>query len=144
VSTAPASVAAGHYYQGRLGQRFWGRLRRCGLFGDTSRYEDDAAVAAGFGFTDVVKRSTVSAKDVTAQELRYGASLLDAKLKPMNPPAVVCVFKGAAEALLGKIAGYGWIDGDPFAGAPVFVMPPPYEATVKVDDALRCLRDRIV
>lgn len=31
INPSPVSVERGHYYQGRLGQRFYGRLRRVGL-----------------------------------------------------------------------------------------------------------------
>jgi TDG/mug DNA glycosylase family protein len=31
INPAPDSVRAGHYYQGKLGQQFYGRLRRAGV-----------------------------------------------------------------------------------------------------------------
>lgn len=54
------SVAAGHYYQGRLGQRFYSRLRAAGLLPEQDKgFADDAAFAADIGFTDIIKRPTV-------------------------------------------------------------------------------------
>lgn len=65
---APVSVAAGHHYQGRLGQRIYGRPERQGCSGaDDGGWQDDAAVASGVGFTDLVKRPTARASDCTAR-----------------------------------------------------------------------------
>ena len=36
INPAPTSVRAGHYYQGRLGQQFYERIRRAGLLPATS------------------------------------------------------------------------------------------------------------
>lgn len=59
INPSPTSVAIGHYYQGRLGQRFFSRLRRAELIDEVgSGFEDDAALLRGVGFTDVVKRPT--------------------------------------------------------------------------------------
>src|ERR1044072_4023160 len=55
INPSPVSVAAGHYYQGRLGQLFFQRLRRVGLLKESEDFEDDAAFAADVGFTDIVK-----------------------------------------------------------------------------------------
>lgn len=66
INPAPISVEAGHYFQGTLGRRFFGRLRQAGILSDSSnQFEDDALVAVGIGFTDIVKRPTKSASEVT-------------------------------------------------------------------------------
>lgn len=81
INPSPVSVAAGHYYQGRAGQRFFARLREAGVIPQTGDgYEDDAALRAGIGFTDIVKRPTPSAKDVRPEEYAHGRELLEAKL----------------------------------------------------------------
>lgn len=140
INPAPTSVAAGHYYQGRLGQRFWTRLRKAGLLpSDHEGFEDDAAVSAGLGFTDVVKRPTASAAELRRGELEHGAALLRAKIDQAGTSVVICTFKAAAEALVGRIAGYGWVEGRTVEGADLFVMPGPYEAAARVDVALASL-----
>jgi double-stranded uracil-DNA glycosylase len=87
VNPAPISVEAGHYYQGQLGQRLWQRLERCGLLIRTvGQWEDDDAVAAGFGFTDIVKRPTSSAGALHPGEREHGAaSLLNNDLLRTTP-----------------------------------------------------------
>jgi Uracil DNA glycosylase superfamily len=59
INPAPTSVAVGHYYHGPQGQRFFARLIQATLLQPIrDGFEDDAAVASGIGFTDVVKRPT--------------------------------------------------------------------------------------
>lgn len=75
INPAPTSVDAGHYYQGQQGQRFFTRLTQAGVLHPVDgQYEDDIAVAAGIGFTDVVKRPTARADAVEPYEMRHGGS----------------------------------------------------------------------
>jgi TDG/mug DNA glycosylase family protein len=141
INPAPVSVAAGHYYQGRLGQAFFGRLRRAGLLRNGPGWEDDAALAAGIGFTDIVKRSTTSASEIPADELDYGKSILLSKLEWVRPEIVVFTFKKTANVFFGAFAGYGFVSKQ-LAGGEVFVMPGPYERADRVDAALRALERR--
>lgn len=130
INPAPSSVAAGHYYQGRQGQRFFTRLRQSGLLGRPGDgFEDDDAVASGIGFTDVVKRPTTSADLLTSAERRHGALLLAAKLEKIGAPVLIFPFKAAAVELIGRFEGSGWVRSD-FGGSRLFVMPGPYESTV--------------
>jgi double-stranded uracil-DNA glycosylase len=127
INPAPRSVEAGHYYQGRQGQRFFARLRQADVLGPVSDgFEDDAAVAAGVGFTDIAKRPTARADLLTTDEIRHGAELLAAKLEKLHASTLIFPFKRAAEALVGRFAGNGWLR-QKFAGSRLFVMPGPYE-----------------
>src|SRR6516225_6560852 len=70
LNPSPVSVHAGHYYQGRLGLRFWGRLRDYGLTTELPRgREDEVAFEQGYGFTDLVRRPTARAIDLERQEI---------------------------------------------------------------------------
>src|SRR3954465_10656178 len=71
INPAPTSVAVGHYYQGRLGQQFFARLRSAGKIGPADAWEDESAFEFGIGFTDIVKRPTASAKEVRPEEFAY-------------------------------------------------------------------------
>jgi len=107
-------------------------------------YEDDRAFAAGVGFTDVVKRPTARAAEVTAQELEYGRSLLEAKLRGLSTPLVIFTFKQAATALLGGFDGHGLLPSSRrLAGARVFVMPGPYERRDETARALEQLASHL-
>lgn len=75
INPSPVSVAAGNYYQGQLGQRFYKRLHQAGVIDlNASGFEDDAAFAAGSGFTDVVKRPTSRADGCDPASLSTVAS----------------------------------------------------------------------
>jgi len=140
INPAPISVAAGHYYQGQLGQRFYARLRKAGILPDDMLgYEDDIAYEMGIGFTDVVKRPTGSATEVSAEELRYGATILTKKLEVAGAPLVVFAFKGAAVQLLGPVARNGFLPDTQLGPSQVFVMPGPFERRDTVDQALASL-----
>jgi TDG/mug DNA glycosylase family protein len=126
INPARMSVAAGHYDHGRLGQAFFGRLRRAGVLPDTPGWEDDLAFASGIGFTDIVKRPTASAAEVAPDELTYGRSILVSKLEAMQPEIVLFTFKKTATVIFGRFAGNGFV-GETLACGDVFVMPGPYE-----------------
>lgn len=139
INPAPTSVAVGHYYQGRQGQRFFARMVQAGVLepvGDG--FEDDAAVAAGIGFTDLVKRPTGRADDVSPDELRHGRGLLERKLSGIGDPVLIFPFKAASAALVGRFDGNGWLE-QTFAGCRLFVMPGPYEQRASADSTIATL-----
>ncbi len=125
INPSPVSVAAGHYYQGRLGQRLWNRLRRLGLLADAlGHFEDDAFVAAGNGLTDLVKRPSRRADELSRQELAAGRDGLVEKVRTWEPALLLFAFRPPAEALLGKAVGPG--PGPQFEGASTFLLSGPY------------------
>jgi TDG/mug DNA glycosylase family protein len=142
INPAPPSVAAGHYYQGRLGQHFFERLRRVGLLPSETGWEDDLAFANGVGFTDIVKRPTASASEVRAEEFAYGKALLIEKLDAARPKLVIFSFKRTAEVLFGPFSGNGFL-GHTVGKANAFVMPGPYarrdEVSVRLAELSRAL-----
>lgn len=138
INPAPVSVAAGHYYQGRLGQAFFGRLRRAGLLPTDGGWDDDRAFAGGIGFTDLVKRPTASAAEIPADELAHGESIVISKLEAVRPEIVLFTFKKAATVIFGPFAGFGFV-GKTVASAEMFVMPGPYERADRVSAALNDL-----
>lgn len=136
INPAPTSVAAGHYYQGRLGQRIWGRLRRAGLLAQGGhRWEDDAFVAAGNGLTDLVKRPTATAAELSRAELIAGQAILAEKVRQWRPGLLLFAFRPPAEALLGPSVTPGACGS--FESVPAFLLSPPYAASVIVEQNLR-------
>ncbi len=128
LNPAPTSVQAGHYYQGRQGQRFFNRLQQARVLPvSLEGFEDDIAVTKGIGFTDVAKRPTLSADLVTREEIKHGARLLAAKLELAAAPVLIFPFKAAAVALVGRFDGNGWLHRR-FGASQLFVMPGPYES----------------
>ena len=140
INPAPVSVAAGHYYQGTLGRRIFARVGEAGVLRPavSGQYDDDRAVVAGIGFTDIVKRPSPRADDVRPEEYRHGRFVLGEKLERVQVPLVVFTFKAAAVAALGKFSGGGFLPRVRLGGAEVFVLPGPMEAR---DSASRKIAD---
>lgn len=145
LNPAKTSVDAGHYYQGRVGQGQMRRLANAGLFRTRSnRHFEEAALAAGVGFTDIVKRPSIGEGDVSNEEIRYGSATLAANLAARNVPLVVCVFRHPVKVLLGSEGSSGVQAKTTSWGARVFRMPGPYdkrENVVRVMNELRHILD---
>ncbi|WP_456788333.1 uracil-DNA glycosylase family protein [Cellulomonas sp. P5_C5] len=137
VNPAPRSVEAGHYYQGSDVRRALSRLRTAGLLPpDSGGFADDEAMAAGIGFTDVVKRPTRRSTELSPRELADGRARLRVDLEARRVPLVVCVFKPAVEALLGH-AGPPGFQAVAVAGSRVFRMPGPYAPSADAQLAMQ-------
>jgi len=141
INPAPVSVAAGHYYQGRLGRRLWRRLERIGLLTDAKPgAEDDAFARAGHGLSDLVKRPTASAVELSEDELAAGAEDVRMKVREWKPGLILFAFSQPARRLLGtgvKPGPIGELDG-----VPAFLLTGPYAPTrdaERVDAELRAL-----
>jgi double-stranded uracil-DNA glycosylase len=125
INPAPVSVAAGHYYQGRLGRRLWRRLERLGLLVDpVPGQEDEAFAEAGHGLTDLVKRPTRAASEISKEELEASVETLRSKLQAWKPGLVLFAFKAAARVLLGPSVKPG--AGPGVEDAATFLLSSPY------------------
>lgn len=125
INPVPPSVAAGHYYQGRLGQRLWRRLERVGLLENARPgAEDEAFARAGHGLTDLVKRPTTSAPELSDAELQAGVEALREKIRAWQPGLVLFAFREPAQRLLGSAVRPGI--GPELDGVPTFLLSGPY------------------
>ena len=143
INPSTVSVEAGHYYQGQLGKLLWRRLRTAGLLPEDARpgREDDDAFAAGVGFTDIVKRPSARAHELSAAEFSHGRAALEEKLAANAPGLVIFTYKKSATALCGRFPGHGFVPGIEVAGIRTFVMPGPYEQADRAAESLAGLRD---
>lgn len=116
----------GHYYAGR-NNRFWDLLAASGLTPGKYRFEDDRSLLAlGIGATDLVKRPTVSAADVTADEFRRGVLRVKALLAEIRPRVVCYNGKGVYLRAAGvQSAPWGVQEGSIVEGVADFVAPSP-------------------
>jgi TDG/mug DNA glycosylase family protein len=144
LNPSPVSVRAGHYHQGTLGRRFWGRLAQAGILpsGTPTESADDVLVAAGHGITDLLKlptaRDTASVADLTA-----GVGPLWQKIALWRPAAVVFIYKRGAQIVAGRPISQPWghLVGVALAGRPCFLMPGPYAPAKEVREGLNLLRN---
>lgn len=135
LNPSPKSVDLGHYYQGPVGRRQLRRIADAGIFEPSGfDYYDDAAVAAGIAFADIVKRPTPGEKDVIARELLNGLPALERELEARKVPLVIGVFRHPVEKLLGVKSSQPGLQHEKTTwGAQVFRMPSPYEKLDVVD-----------
>lgn len=136
------SVAGGHRYQGGQAVNLR-RLARAGLFEDPGGpIWEPAALEAGVGFTDLVRRPIGS---VFMADLRHGAPLLRASLAAHEPELVVSMSKEPVMALFDEEYPPGVVPVRTPWGGQVFRLPLvnlPAGRLAQVMDELRDLLQR--
>jgi double-stranded uracil-DNA glycosylase len=146
LNPTPTSVEAGHYYQGRLGERQLLRLADAGLFRKPDSgctYFERAALEARIGVTDVVKRPTCAEKHVSRREIEFGRTALNAALEARRFPLVLCVFRHPVAVLLGSSGRPGFQPETTTWGARVFRLPGPFAPADEVRDVMADLSQGI-
>lgn len=136
----PCSVEAGHYFQGRVGQRQLHRLASTGLVPTPTdgTFFEPGALADGVGFANVVRRPASGAA-VTPDEVAHGRAILLAELAERAVPLVVCLTRLPVKALLGREGRPGYQDAELPGGTRVFRMPGPFAPRNEVEDVLAML-----
>jgi double-stranded uracil-DNA glycosylase len=133
------SVEKGHYLQGTLGRQFWALLHAYQILPrpENGTFPDETLLDHGFGITDLVKRPTPRANELTREEVAAGASILRHKIETHQPKFVCSVYKSTLEALAGnKYANhYGLLD-DKIGDTRLFAAPFPYRSREEVAEHL--------
>jgi double-stranded uracil-DNA glycosylase len=105
----------------RPGNRFWPAARAAGIV-DHDRDPVDALVRHGMGMTDLVKRATTGASELTADEYRDGAARVERLVRWLRPGAVCFVGLAGWRAAVDRNAVPGE-QAAGFGGVPAYVMP---------------------
>jgi TDG/mug DNA glycosylase family protein len=105
----------------RPGNRFWPALRAAGLT-TTDRDARHLLTVDGLGMTDVVKRATVGAKELAADDYRRGMGRVERLTRWLQPGAVCMVGLSGWRAAVNPKAVAG-VQPDLFGGRPLYVMP---------------------
>lgn len=106
----------------RPGNRFWPAVLASGLL--SVDRDPWAAVGADVGFTDMVKRASVAAAELTAEELHDGLDRVT-RLCEWLAPAVLCVLGvGGWRSIVDRRAAVGWQSAT-LGSTRVYVMPNP-------------------
>jgi TDG/mug DNA glycosylase family protein len=116
----------GHYYAGR-NNRFWDLLAAGGLTPRRLSFTEDALLPGlGIGVTDLVKRPTRAAQDVTAAEFRAGAARVRRLVEAFRPVVVAYNGKGVYLRAAGVArAPWGLQETRIVPGVDDFVVPSP-------------------
>ena len=105
----------------RPGNRFWPAARAAGLV-ERDRDPVDALVRHGVGMTDLVKRATTGARELSGAEYRDGAARVERLVRWLQPGAVCFVGLAGWRAAVDPDAVAGE-QQDGFGGVPAYVMP---------------------
>jgi TDG/mug DNA glycosylase family protein len=105
----------------RPGNRFWPAALAAGLV-STDRSPDRALADHGIGMTDLVKRATTAAAELTAAEYRAGLARVERLVAWLRPGAVCFVGLAGWRAAVDRRAVAG-VQPAALAGVPVYVMP---------------------
>jgi TDG/mug DNA glycosylase family protein len=142
------SGAVGHHFA-RPGNRFWKALHGSGFTDRLLSPVDDASLLErNLGLTNLVARTTATAAELSADEIRRGAGELEGRLEPLRPRFVAVLGIGAYRTGFGKpTATLGPQDED-LSGARLWVLPNPsgLNAHYQLDELterFRALRDAI-
>jgi len=142
------SGAVGHHFA-RPGNRFWKALHGSGF---TDRLvpplEDASLLGWNLGLTNLVARTTATADELVAEEIRRGAVELEARLEPFRPRFVAMLGIGAYRTGFGRRDASLGPQEDDLGGARLWVLPNPsgLNAHYQLDDLVqrfRALRDAV-
>ena len=119
------SGAVGHHFA-RPGNRFWKVLHTAG-FTDAvvSPFEERLLLERGFGITNIVRRTTAAADELSANELIHGARRLRAKVARYRPGVVAFLGLQAYRVALGNPRAKVGRQRETLEGAAVWVLPNP-------------------
>ncbi|MDQ6798326.1 MAG: G/U mismatch-specific DNA glycosylase [Actinomycetota bacterium] len=119
------SAAVGHHFA-HPSNRFWKVLHQAGF---TDRLlppaEQGELAGAGVGITNLVDRSTRTAKELSAEELRAGASALEDKVRRYRPTIVAVVGVQAYRTGFGRRHAVIGPQSDSLAGSRLWVVANP-------------------
>jgi TDG/mug DNA glycosylase family protein len=105
----------------RPGNRFWPAAIAAGLV-ERDRDAAHALREHGIGMTDVVKRATVGASELTHAEYRTGFARVERLVRWLRPRAICFVGLAGWRAAVDRAARPGVQDRD-IGGVPVYLMP---------------------
>jgi TDG/mug DNA glycosylase family protein len=107
----------------RPGNRFWPALRAAGLIAEAAvRSPDRTLRDHGIGMTDIVKRATVAAAELTTAEYAAGLGRIERLVAWLRPGAVCFVGLAGWRAAVDRRAAPG-VQPRGLAGVPVYVVP---------------------
>ena len=120
LNPSPTSAETGIAF-GHKGNRFWPAAVAAGLV-TTERRPDDALMSDRVGFTDLAKRCTPRASDLSNAEFQAGLSRLERLIGWTQPKVLIVVGLSGWRIASNKSAQAGW-QPDLIGSTPVYLMP---------------------
>lgn len=104
------------------------------------RHFERAAVEAGIGFADLVRRPTRAATDLTIDEIEHGKIRFETNMAARDVALVIGIYAPPVEALLGIKPRPGYQNERTAWGARVFNLPRPYLKSETAAEVMSTLR----
>jgi len=120
LNPSPSSADSGVGFF-RAGNRFWPAAIKAGLV-TRDRDPAHALLHHGMGMTDMVKRPTRRADELSTDEYARGFERVEQLVEWLQPEVVCMVGLAGWRAAVDRKAQRGW-QPDPLAGRPVYLMP---------------------
>jgi TDG/mug DNA glycosylase family protein len=136
------SGAVGHHFA-RPGNRFWKVLHRAGFTDhELSPFDDRTLLDVGIGITNLVGRTTASAAELDAAELRRGAARLRGKVERSRPVFVAFAGMGAYRTAFRRPHAVLGRQPESLGDAVIWLLPNPSgaQAAYQLDDLVREFR----
>jgi TDG/mug DNA glycosylase family protein len=125
-------TAAIQTHFGNPGNRFWPALLAAGVIEEQVDVHDPMTddvkarlVARGIGITNLVRRATARADELTTAELKEGAAEVVARVEPIGPRVVAVLGITAYRIAFGRPKALPGRQPDDLAGAALWVLPNP-------------------
>lgn len=119
------SVVVGHHFA-RPGNRFWKALYAGGFTPKLlAPHQDAELLSYGCGITNVVERATVSADELSREELVAGGEKLAAKIKTYEPKWLAILGIGAYRTAFGKAKAVLGLQDETIGNTRLWVLPNP-------------------
>ena len=119
------SAATGHHFA-RPGNRFWPALHAAGFTDRVLRpWEEPTLLDAGAGITNLVRRATIAAAELSPEELRRGRRELDRKVRRYRPRCVAVLGIGAYRAAFERPRAVMGLQAERIGPAALWVLPNP-------------------
>jgi TDG/mug DNA glycosylase family protein len=137
------TAALGHHF-GRRGNRFWPTPHAAGF---TTRrfspFEERELLPLGYGITNVVPRTTVSADQLDADEIRAGGKKLIAKVKRYRPSVLAILGVGAYRIAFDRPKAKVGRQDETIGDTKIWVLPNPsgLNANYQAADLARVFRE---
>ena len=125
------SGAVGHHFA-RPGNRFWKALHLAGFTPEVlSPFDDRGLLDLGLGVTNLVRRTTRSAAELTTEELQEGARRLEQKVRRYGPRFLPFLGMSAYRAAFRSPGAALGLQQDGIGPARVWLLPNPSGAQAR-------------
>jgi TDG/mug DNA glycosylase family protein len=136
------SAATGHHFA-RPGNRFWPALHSSGFTPRLMKpWEEKTLLEYGIGITNLVRRATVAADELTTEELRRGRQRLARKVRRFRPRVVAVVGIGAYRIAFGRPKAVIGLQPERLGSSALWVLPNPsgLNANHQLPDLVKAFR----